>query len=337
MSTRPSDRERDNDRSWYRDGKRYDDKDVTRLKREDGHDTDRAVTGSQSRRADDEARSTQYEKASRSNDDNQSSRDGNSRYRRSQRDDERFTSVSLSRGDKTEKWGHDQYERDMYQESRRSLAAVSHGRSSLTIETKEESNWSVRRSTTPGYKDSKRTRADTPEYDYRDRKDKVLDRPHTVSIPKPSIVHSSDVRTRAISPSPPPTRSSGVRSHDDYDRTKRRSRSPRRRDDSPEARSRRRRDDSDSEDSDSSDPEYERRPKSSGGNKDSKRDRERRKEREREKRKEKKKARKESDKDERRSVLTGKKIKLKVHKDAEDVERDKRRENLLQFLNSAYD
>ncbi|KAG2134163.1 uncharacterized protein EDB93DRAFT_1254594 [Suillus bovinus] len=40
------------------------------------------------------------------------------------------------------------------------------------------------------------------------------------------------------------------------------------------------------------------------------------------------------DKDERRSVLTGKKIKLKVHKDARDLEMDANRQNLLQFLNS---
>ncbi|KAG0696768.1 hypothetical protein DFH29DRAFT_1004291 [Suillus ampliporus] len=40
------------------------------------------------------------------------------------------------------------------------------------------------------------------------------------------------------------------------------------------------------------------------------------------------------DKEERRSVLTGKKIKLKVHKDARDLEMDANRQNLLQFLNS---
>ncbi|OJA12358.1 hypothetical protein AZE42_04330 [Rhizopogon vesiculosus] len=40
---------------------------------------------------------------------------------------------------------------------------------------------------------------------------------------------------------------------------------------------------------------------------------------------------------ERRSVLTGKKIKLKVHKDARDLEMDANRQNLLQFLNSTYE
>ncbi|KAF8577874.1 hypothetical protein K439DRAFT_522894 [Ramaria rubella] len=49
------------------------------------------------------------------------------------------------------------------------------------------------------------------------------------------------------------------------------------------------------------------------------------------------KKRKDEDKYERRSVLTGKKIKLKVHKDAADHERDANRESLLQFLNSAYE
>ncbi|KAJ3476257.1 hypothetical protein NLI96_g11279 [Meripilus lineatus] len=41
--------------------------------------------------------------------------------------------------------------------------------------------------------------------------------------------------------------------------------------------------------------------------------------------------------EERRSVLTGKKIKLKVHKGADDIERDANRADLLQFLNSAYE
>ncbi|KAF9788273.1 hypothetical protein BJ322DRAFT_1048047 [Thelephora terrestris] len=45
--------------------------------------------------------------------------------------------------------------------------------------------------------------------------------------------------------------------------------------------------------------------------------------------------RRESEKDVRRSILTGKKIKLKVHKDAADLERDSNREELLQFLNSS--
>ncbi|KAF6758909.1 hypothetical protein DFP72DRAFT_1064414 [Ephemerocybe angulata] len=40
------------------------------------------------------------------------------------------------------------------------------------------------------------------------------------------------------------------------------------------------------------------------------------------------------EKDERRSVLTGKKIKLKVKKGREDIERDANREDLLRFLNS---
>jgi hypothetical protein len=41
--------------------------------------------------------------------------------------------------------------------------------------------------------------------------------------------------------------------------------------------------------------------------------------------------------DERRSVLTGKKIKLKVKKDKGDHERDANRKDLLQFLNSAFE
>ncbi|KAJ8520653.1 hypothetical protein ONZ45_g2572 [Pleurotus djamor] len=41
--------------------------------------------------------------------------------------------------------------------------------------------------------------------------------------------------------------------------------------------------------------------------------------------------------DEKRSVLTGKKIKLKVHMDKEDHERDANRRDLLQFLNSAFE
>jgi len=44
---------------------------------------------------------------------------------------------------------------------------------------------------------------------------------------------------------------------------------------------------------------------------------------------------KDKDKEERRSILTGKKIKLKVKKDKGDHERDKKRRDLLTFLNSA--
>ncbi|KAL5532152.1 hypothetical protein ACEPAF_5716 [Sanghuangporus sanghuang] len=47
--------------------------------------------------------------------------------------------------------------------------------------------------------------------------------------------------------------------------------------------------------------------------------------------------RKRSRSPERRSVLTGKKIKMKVHKTAEDHERDAKREELLKFLNSTYE
>ncbi|KAN0101276.1 hypothetical protein V8E55_001260 [Tylopilus felleus] len=43
------------------------------------------------------------------------------------------------------------------------------------------------------------------------------------------------------------------------------------------------------------------------------------------------------DKDERRSVLTGKRIKLKVRKDSRDLEMDANREDLLQFLNSTFE
>ncbi|KAI0027788.1 hypothetical protein K488DRAFT_74273 [Vararia minispora EC-137] len=42
------------------------------------------------------------------------------------------------------------------------------------------------------------------------------------------------------------------------------------------------------------------------------------------------------DKEERRSILTGKKIKLRVDRDASDRERDKNRADLLRFLNAAY-
>ncbi|KAF9527925.1 hypothetical protein CPB83DRAFT_894865 [Crepidotus variabilis] len=71
------------------------------------------------------------------------------------------------------------------------------------------------------------------------------------------------------------------------------------------------------------------------------RDRERLGSRERDRKKRKKKdkesRRKDKDGDERRSVLTGKKIKLKVKKDKGDHERDANREKLLKFLNSAYE
>ncbi|KAH8077736.1 hypothetical protein BXZ70DRAFT_962318 [Cristinia sonorae] len=56
--------------------------------------------------------------------------------------------------------------------------------------------------------------------------------------------------------------------------------------------------------------------------------------RRRKKEKERKKERKSS---ERRSVLTGQKIKLKVHKDATDLEMDAKREDLLKFLNSMHE
>lgn len=42
-------------------------------------------------------------------------------------------------------------------------------------------------------------------------------------------------------------------------------------------------------------------------------------------------------KEERRSVITGKVIKLKVKKTAADKEREANRKNLLQFLNAQYD
>ncbi|KAG8220633.1 hypothetical protein J3R82DRAFT_2898 [Butyriboletus roseoflavus] len=46
---------------------------------------------------------------------------------------------------------------------------------------------------------------------------------------------------------------------------------------------------------------------------------------------------KKREKDEKRSVLTGKKIKLKVHKDSRDLEMDANRQDLLQFLNSTFE
>ncbi|KAG1730386.1 uncharacterized protein EDB91DRAFT_1085446 [Suillus paluster] len=65
--------------------------------------------------------------------------------------------------------------------------------------------------------------------------------------------------------------------------------------------------------------------KSKSKHRDKDRDRKHKKHRDRDKAK---------DKEERRSVLTGKKIKLKVHKDARDLEMDANRQSLLQFLNS---
>ncbi|CAA7269696.1 unnamed protein product [Cyclocybe aegerita] len=59
------------------------------------------------------------------------------------------------------------------------------------------------------------------------------------------------------------------------------------------------------------------------------RDKKRRKRRDKDKAKEKG--------EEKRSILTGKKIKLKVKKDKGDHERDANRKDLLQFLNSAYE
>lgn len=65
-------------------------------------------------------------------------------------------------------------------------------------------------------------------------------------------------------------------------------------------------------------------------------DKERDKGKKRKKRKDKER-KKDKDREERRSVLTGKKIKLKVHKDAADEERDANRQDLLSFLNSAFE
>ncbi|KAK2467506.1 hypothetical protein APHAL10511_000361 [Amanita phalloides] len=62
-----------------------------------------------------------------------------------------------------------------------------------------------------------------------------------------------------------------------------------------------------------------------------------RKKKEKEKRKKDKSRKKDKDREERRSVLTGKKIKLRVKKDKDDHERDANRQELLQFLNAAYE
>ncbi|KIM52169.1 hypothetical protein SCLCIDRAFT_18255 [Scleroderma citrinum Foug A] len=59
-----------------------------------------------------------------------------------------------------------------------------------------------------------------------------------------------------------------------------------------------------------------------------------RKDKERDRKGRRKEKEKKKDKDERRSVLTGKKIKLKVHKGSKDLEMDANRQDLLQFLNS---
>ncbi|TCD60238.1 hypothetical protein EIP91_010514 [Steccherinum ochraceum] len=70
------------------------------------------------------------------------------------------------------------------------------------------------------------------------------------------------------------------------------------------------------------------------------RDKEERKRRKKSKSKDKdkdRKRRKQSKESERRSVLTGHKIKLKVHKDAADLEMDANREDLLKFLNSVHE
>ncbi|KAF8628784.1 hypothetical protein AX15_003723 [Amanita polypyramis BW_CC] len=63
---------------------------------------------------------------------------------------------------------------------------------------------------------------------------------------------------------------------------------------------------------------------------------ERERKRKRKDKKRKDKSRK-KDKEERRSILTGKKIKLKVKKERGDHERDVNRQELLQFLNAAYE
>ncbi|PPQ83562.1 hypothetical protein CVT26_003880 [Gymnopilus dilepis] len=65
------------------------------------------------------------------------------------------------------------------------------------------------------------------------------------------------------------------------------------------------------------------------------RDRDRKKRRRKDKEKKKDKDKEEGP--ERRSILTGKKIKLKVKKDKADHERDANRKDLLQFLNSAFE
>ncbi|KAH7918160.1 hypothetical protein BV22DRAFT_915578 [Leucogyrophana mollusca] len=80
---------------------------------------------------------------------------------------------------------------------------------------------------------------------------------------------------------------------------------------------------------------HRRRSKNKDKEREKDRDREREKKRKREK--ERDRERRKSDKDERRSILTGKKIKLKVHKDARDHEMDANRQNLLQFLNSTFE
>ncbi|KAG6916971.1 hypothetical protein DXG01_004399 [Tephrocybe rancida] len=74
-----------------------------------------------------------------------------------------------------------------------------------------------------------------------------------------------------------------------------------------------------------------------GKSRDKDRDRERSASRERRKRRKEKERKKDKDKEERRSVLTGKKIKLKVKKEKGDHERDKNRQDLLQFLNSTFE
>ncbi|KZP22145.1 hypothetical protein FIBSPDRAFT_931347 [Athelia psychrophila] len=73
-------------------------------------------------------------------------------------------------------------------------------------------------------------------------------------------------------------------------------------------------------------PSHHRKDKSDDKDKDRKRKKKKDKER-----------RKKEGKEERRSVLTGKKIKLKVEKEEGDDEREANRQDLLQFLNSTFE
>ncbi|KZO94425.1 hypothetical protein CALVIDRAFT_528901 [Calocera viscosa TUFC12733] len=245
-----------------------------------------------------------------------------SRTSRSQRDEERYHStLSTNRVEREQIWEHDHYE----SETRESRYRLSTYREHRNSDVKSRPEWSARRSPTPDYRDSRGKRRVTPDHKAVDAREKrPLDATHT--------------RARSLTPEPSPTRTATVQTDADTEYTDRRSRSPRHRDDDRDRRSSRRRRSSDSDDhSRTFDRDKERSHHSWNGHKDKPRDREREKERDRERKQERKRAKKEKEKEERRSVLTGKKIKLKVHKDADDIERDKKRENLLQFLNSAYD
>jgi len=92
-------------------------------------------------------------------------------------------------------------------------------------------------------------------------------------------------------------------------------------------------DDESESQSESENERKEKRHRSDRGHSEKGKDREKEKDRHKEK---KRKRRDREEREERRSVLTGKKIRLKVHKDAADYERDKKRADLLEFLNSAY-